>query len=190
MGDRDPVPARLGPGHPRPGVDAPAGLRKVGSEGLRDLGEVDDARGRRVESRDSLGVGLDVRNLIAIEAAQARDFVRPPAALELVEALDLRLGGGDDELARTTMGDLPLGAEGVESARALHTQARLQRPRLVVDAGVDDAARMAGLVPPELWLRLEDDDPRLRVSRGQLSGDGRSQDPAADDRQVALRWGL
>ena len=190
VADRYPVSARLGPRHPRIEVDAPSGCGDVLGEGLRDPDEVDHPGGGRVKRRDSARVGLDLRHLAGSEPAQARHSVGLPAPLELVEAPDLALVDGDDQLAGAPVRYLALRAERIEGARALDAQPRLQGPRLVVDPGVDHPARAAGLVPTQPRLRLEDDDPRVGVPDDQLPGDGRPQDPPADDRQVALGWGL
>ena len=51
----------------------------------------------------------------------------------------------------------------VHLARALHAQARLQRARRVVDAGVDHARVVAGLMGAELALALEHADRGARA---------------------------
>ena len=72
------------------------------------------------------------------------------AALELVQARELALVQRDDDLAAALDGDAALLAVVVQARGALDAQARLQRARLVVDAGVDDPGVVAGLArcPP------------------------------------------
>src|SRR5262245_29639177 len=147
MGDLDPVADWIGCRHLRPRVDAATGSRDILAEGLCDPDEVDHAGGRRVNRRDAAGVGLDLPYLVCREPTEAGHCVRTPTPLELVETLDLALVGGDDQLPGAPVGYLPLRAEGIKGARALDAQPCLQRPGLVVDAGVDDTARMARLVP-------------------------------------------
>ena len=73
----------------------------------------------------------------------------------------------------------------VHLARALDAQARLQRAGHVVDAGVDHAGVVAGLVGADVGLALEHAHRRAWIARDQLARDRETDDPAADDRQVA-----
>ena len=83
----------------------------------------------------------------AREAAQARDAVLDASAFELVERAELAVVEGDDELAAALVRRSPCCvAVGVEGVSALGAELGLQRPGLVVDAGVDDAGVVARLV--------------------------------------------
>src|SRR5262249_10828813 len=60
---------------------------------------------------------------------------------------------------------------------------RLQRSRLVVQAGVDDAAVVAALVRREMVLRLQDCQRAVRLLAQRVRR-GDTDDPAADDDNV------
>ena len=83
-------------------------------------------------------------------------------------------------------GDPALVAVLVELARPGDAEPRLERPGLVVDARVDDAARVAGLVGGDRRLALEHGDPEAVVAQGQLARDREADDPGADDDEVAF----
>ncbi len=98
------------------------------------------------------------------------DAVGAAAALELLQAPELLALGRHDHLAARSCGDLVLRAVLVQLARTLHAQARLQRPRLVVDPRVDHPRVVAGLVCAQLGLALEHAHRQPRVAAGQLAG--------------------
>ena len=79
------------------------------------------------------------------------------------------------------MADPVFPAEGRHPPRALDAEPRLVRARTVVDAGVDDAAILAGLVRREAGLFFEND----RLETAQRVGRGQAHDAAADDRDHA-----
>src|SRR5689334_8158339 len=85
--------------------------------------------------------------------ALAAVFVRPAA--EFGQARQLLLVRGNDQLAAEAVGDLLLVAIPDQFGPAGDAEAGLERARLVVDAGVDDAAVVAGLVLPDLRLLLQ-----------------------------------
>src|SRR3954468_5066624 len=130
------------------------------------------------------GLGLDRGVLVAAEAAQAGDAVRLPAALELVQAGQLGLVERDDQLAAALSDDLVLLAEQVQVARAADAQLRLQRSRDVVDARVDDAGVVAGLVAGDLRLLVDHRDRLARVPVRELARGGEADDPGSDDGDV------
>jgi hypothetical protein len=107
------------------------------------------------------------------------------AALELIQALELRAVGRDDHLAAALERDRPAFAVLIHLACAFDAEPRLQRAGHVVDARVDHARVVARLVGADLALALEHADAGLRVARKQLAGHGEADDAAADDREVA-----
>jgi hypothetical protein len=127
----------------------------VARERTCHLGELDDARVRRVQSRQAAHVRLDLAQLVGVEPAQALDAVRAPAALELVEPRQLTLARCDDQLADPHRADTGVLAVGVQLARTLHAQPRFQRTRRVVDAGVDHAAVRSCLPAADKWCAIE-----------------------------------
>src|SRR5581483_1012720 len=90
--------------------------------------------------------------------------------------------GGDDELAAPLVRDAVLGAEPVHPLAAVGAVAGLGRPGLVVQAGVDDAAVVAGLVAGEFALGLDHRDGG--PGPGQRHPGRQPDDPAADDQHV------
>ena len=144
-------------------------------------GEVDDARLGAVEGGDADGVGFDLRDLGGGQAAEARDAVLDASALELVEGAELAVVEGDDELAAALVRHVVLVAVGVEGVAALGAELGLQRARLVVDAGVDDAGVVARLVGGDLVFSFEDEDARVGRAVQQFAGRGEAEDAPADD---------
>jgi len=63
---------------------------------------------------DAGRMGLDLAQLVSLEPPHARHAVLDRAPLELPQAVELGLVDGHDELAAFLVGDLPLGAVGVE----------------------------------------------------------------------------
>src|SRR5204862_4744430 len=121
----------------------------------RHRAEVDDPGVGRVQAGDACAVRLELADLLGAQAAQARHLVGAAAALELVEARELALVQGDDDLAAALDGDAALVAVVVQARGALDAQARLERARLVVDAGVDDPGVVPGLAAADLVGRID-----------------------------------
>ena len=72
----------------------------------------------------------------------------------------------------------------VERLAALGAELGLQRPGRVVDARVDDAGVVAGLVGGDVGLALEHEDARVGVAPQQLAGGREAEDAGADDDDV------
>ena len=110
-----------------------------------------------------------------------------PAALELVERGRARPRRWRRSACRC--------ARPRSRARRSRRRARARRstqsrafsdPGLVVDAGVDDAARVARLVGADRRLALEHGDPQAVVAQRQLARHREPDDPGADDDEVAF----
>src|SRR4030095_4358871 len=67
---------------------------------------------------------------------------------------------------------------------SLRAEARLEGARLVVDAGVDHAAVVAGLMRGDPGFLVEDDHACLRIAVRQGKGGGEAHDAAPDDGDV------
>ena len=91
--------------------------------------------------------------------------------------------GREDQLAAALVRDRALVAVRVQLARSLHAQPRLQRAGPVVDARVDHARAVAGLVRGQLAARARARTPTRADDVCQLARDGQPDDAAADDRQ-------
>ena len=90
---------------------------------------------------------LHGQRLRAVQACDALDLVGLAAHGQRHQGRQFAVLRRHDELAALVEGDMMALEEGVEQTPALHAQARLQRPRSVVQAGVDDlgvARRHAG----------------------------------------------
>jgi len=87
-----------------------------------------------------------------------------------------------DQLAAALVGDPLFGAEPVEGARAFDAEGSLQGARLVIEAGVDDAAVVPALMSGEAVFRLEHGHgcAALRQRHGRRGAD----QTAADDGDV------
>ena len=170
----------------RPNGDARADLSTVGLDVARvgggDGGEVDDPRLRRVQRREACRFGLDLADLGRPDAAQPRHAVLGRAPLELVEARQVGVAHRHDELPARLRLDPIRGAVLVQPVGARPAQLRLQRARLVVDALVDDAAVVRGLVRAQRRLALEHQ--HLAPAQRQLARRRQPDDAAADDRDV------
>src|SRR5256714_7425639 len=87
------------------------------------------------------------------------------------------------------MRNLMPGAVVVHRARPFHAEACLQRSWLVVDAGVDHAGAVAGLVCGQLALALENAYAAPRAAGEELARHGEPEDAPADDGDVTPRGG-
>jgi hypothetical protein len=139
-----------------------------------------------VQSLDAAHVRLDVGDLGGGDAPQARDAVGGAAALELVELRPLGLRHRDDQLAVAARGQAALDAVVVELARALGAEPGLERAGRVVDAGVQDAGIVPGLVEALDGLALEHRDGAVGPARQQLARDREADDAGAHDHDVGF----
>ena len=127
---------------------------------------------------------LELAHPLRTDRLEALDAVLAGLRLERLEARQLVLRQGHDELADPLDLDPPLRAVRLERDLALAAEAGLERTRRVVQAGVDDAAVVAGLVGRELRLALDDQDPQPGPALEHLAGGREAEDPAADDEEV------
>jgi hypothetical protein len=95
-----------------------------------------------VQGGYAAGMRLDLGDLVGCQPAKVRDLVGEAASLELIQSRQLLVAGGDDQLAIASRLDPALVAVVVEQPRALDAEPRLERSGRVVDAGVDDTARV------------------------------------------------
>jgi hypothetical protein len=169
------------------GDDLAAGRADLGGERAGDRLEVHDRGPRRVQRLDAAHVRFDVRDLGGGDALEAGDAVGGAAALELVELRPLGLRDRDDQLAVAARGQAALDAVVVQLARALGAEAGLERAGRVVDAGVQDAGVVPGLVEALDGLALEHRDGAVGAACQQLARDREADDAGADHDDVGLR---
>ncbi|MNM60563.1 hypothetical protein D3C81_718440 [compost metagenome] len=75
-------------------------------------------------------------------------------------------------------------AESLGGLVAFQTETRLQATRCVVDAGMDHATVVAGLVHGRAGLLLQQEDFCVRVNLSQLHGRRHAYNAATDDDEV------
>jgi hypothetical protein len=171
--------------HVHAGADLAAVGLDVARVGGSDRGEVDDPRLGRVQRGQAGRLGLDLAQLGRAEAAQPRDAVRRRPALELVEPGQVLLAHRDHDLPARLGRDAVGVAVRVQRVRPLAAEPRLQRAGRVVDALVDDAAVVGGLVRAEPRLALEHEHPP--PAQRELARRRQPHDAATDDRDVRAR---
>ncbi len=150
------------------------------------VGEVDDPRRGRVQGGDPPAMRLHVGELGGRQPPQPGYLVLPSAPLQLVQGRQFARIARHDHLPAAVVADPVLVAELVHLARALHAQARLERPGHVVDARVDDPAVGARLTARHRGSSLEHDRAQPGPAPRQLARHRQSDDAAAHDGQVAL----
>src|SRR6266542_5010999 len=111
------------------------------------------------------------------------DSVLVAASLQVLKYGELIFAVADDQLASAFVRDVVSGAEFVEHRRAAHAMERLERPRLVVDPGVDDSA--VARRSPHAQTRRRFEQEHVVVVEGDFGGDGCSDDSAANDGYVS-----
>ena len=99
-----------------------------------------------------------------------------------MESRNLILTGRDHQLSADLMGHSVVDAELHHLANAGDGQARLHRSRFVVEAAVQYAAIVAGLVTPHARLFLENPYARAGEALAQTVRGGQPHDAAADNR--------
>ena len=118
------------------------------------------------------------RSCSRIEPLEPREAVVASPAFELVEPRELTLRHGHDHLAATLVRDPVLRGEEEEGLPSRGAQPGLARTGFVVEAGVDDAAVVAGLVKGQALFRLEHQAAQPMI-RGERARRGEADDSTA-----------
>ncbi len=137
-----------------------AGRAHVVGQLRADGPEVDDPGVRRVQRRDARRVRLDLAQAVGVQPPHARHAVGVRAPLDLGERRQLAVAEGDDELADAVDRDAVALAVRVHPRGAVDAQLGLQRAGRVVDAGMDHAAVVTGLMRRGRGLALDDEHAR------------------------------
>src|SRR5205823_1057496 len=116
---------------------------------------VDDARVRCVQCGETGRVRLDVADTGGRYAAQSWYTVGDTTAFEFVEAWQFVVVHRDDELAAPFVGNPLFLCVLVHQGSTFNAQSGLEGTRLVVDAPVNDAGVVAGLVHGHIALALD-----------------------------------
>ncbi len=172
--------------HARAGQDAPASLLDQLRHLGRDLHVVDDAGLRHVDGAHRAAVRLELADLLRREHLETGEPIGLPALVDRLQAWQLGLIGGHDDLAAALPRDAVGVAELLHPARALHARARLERAGLVVDAGVDDAAVVPRLMGGEALFLLQHEQAKTRVGLAQGQRGGEADDAAAHDGEIGV----
>ncbi len=158
----------------------------VAGVGARHLAVVDDAGARRMQRHDPGRVRLDLEQPLAVDLLEARDAVRDAAAVQLFETRQLFFAGRHDDFAAQVVLDALGVAKLEQRLHARDAVLRLERPRRVVDAGVDHAAVVPRLVLRQRVLFVDDADLVARVLLRDLHRRSYADDAATDDRDVVV----
>jgi hypothetical protein len=126
---------------------------------------------------------------LGADLLDAGDAVGPTALEDPVEGAQVLFRDRDDQLSVDAIRDPLLVAERDQPVAPLPAETRLERPGLVVDAGVDDPAVVAALMACETRLLLEEDEPESGAAPQDLPRDGQANDPASDDDAVEAGLG-
>jgi hypothetical protein len=151
-----------------------------------DFREIHDCGLRYVEGSQSARMRLDLSEALGAHRDDSVDGVGLPSPLKFRECRQLVILSGDDELAANPQRNPVRAAEFAQQGASLDTEARLQRPGRIVDAGVDDTAVMARLVSGHAVLLLDDGDLAVGMNPAHSLRGGKADDSSADDRDVGL----
>ncbi len=122
--------------------------------------------------------------LLGIDHREARHTVGSPAAHQFLKAGQFGFNGGGHNLSADLEGNIVLAAELDHGRRTSNAVLRLQRARLVIDAGVDDAAVMAGLVTSDGTFLFENGNTAIAKAARGFQGCRQSNDSAPDDNEI------
>ncbi|MNN22455.1 hypothetical protein D3C81_1358130 [compost metagenome] len=164
-------------------ADFATGGFELTAHGGGDLGVVHDAARRHKDTAQA----DDVRLALAQLGGRQPSTPQPigfGAVPQRAHALHFQVVGGHQQLAALVVTDAVLVAEGLGGLVAFQAEARLQAARGVVDAGMDYATVVAGLVLGRAGLFLQQEDFCVRVNLGQLHGRGHTHNAATDDDEV------
>ena len=150
--------------------------QQIGSLRRYDLGNgqgdhsvIDDPRRRDQQSANASDVGFKAHKPGAIDR-QDLDVVLLGALEQSLHADALALIGGDEKLAAIFEFDALFRAESHCRGSAFAAKASLQASRRVIDARMDNAAVVPGLVPGDGVFFFEENDRRARPRAQNFAG--------------------
>ena len=173
---------RLDPVTRRPVRIAPPRGADLAGIPLRHAAEIDDAGRRSPERADPGRVRLDLPHPVRTDLLDPFDAVGERALADLDQARQLRGLERHDELAAPLVRDAVLRRELLQRGPPFAAEPRLSRAGRVVEARVNDAAVVPGLVRRQLALLLDDGERQAGLAQEELVGGGEPDDAAADDR--------
>ena len=154
----------------------------VALEGAHQRVTVHDPRGGGEQPAHAGDGRFQVVRLGGVHPAQVTDAVLLGLNLVRLEVGNLRLGGGNEELADPAMGNIVVGAVSVERLAAGHAEARLQRPRRVVESGVDHLGVAGAGVHTDGRFGLQHH--HFAPGQGQRARHGQADHPRANHHRI------
>ncbi len=148
---------------------------------LADPRVIHDAFLRDAQRRHAAHVRLDLAHLLAAQPAQAFEAVGSAALLEAAQTRHFAFIGRHHQLAADLVRHTMLLAECHHLADSGYRQPRFSRAGLVIETAVQDAAVVAGLVPPDSGLLFEQSDARAGKALSETVRGRQADDAAADD---------
>ena len=129
---------------------------------------------------------LDLDQFGPLDHPQTLHAVRGSALEQILKPTELVLAGRDDQLARRLAGNAAFIAIADHFRRSGDAQLGFQRTGRVVDAGMDHAAVVAGLMLSDLALFFEHDDLGARAAAQYLARGRQSENAGAGHHDVAV----
>jgi hypothetical protein len=129
-------------------------------------------------------VWLDLPQPIRTDNLQACDAIGQTPLIQCLQPGKLGWVSRDDHLPAPFGGNAFLLTVGIYLARALHAEARLERAGRIVDAGMDDAAVVRGLVLADRGLLFQHRKPESRVPPQQFPPRGQPDDARTQNSNV------
>ena len=158
--------------------DRRAARFRVALVGEHQAMAVDDACRWREKCGDAGEFRLHGERLCLGQRLQIADPVGLGLGAEFFQRGPLPVLGGDDELAAAPVRDAVLFAIAIERELARNAQLRLQRPRRVIDAGMDDLAVARARMRANRVLRFQHHD--LAALERQAAGNCQPDHAGAD----------
>jgi hypothetical protein len=166
----------------------------AGALGVAEVGEhervaVDDAGGRRVQRRDRAQLRLHAAHFAEADRGHVGDAIGMRLAADPLQLLELRVLGGDDQLAAAAVRHAALGAVGVQALAPRDAGARLERALRVIDAGMDHLGVARAGMRADRVLGFDDHD--LAPGERERARHREAHQPRADhDRVNAIHAGI
>ena len=157
--------------------------------GLAHLFVIDDPGGIEEQTAKTDDIRLAAAQLSGVQLFDLQ-AVLLRALMQGMHALDFQRRRGHQQLAADLELDLVFGAEVLGRLGTALAQVGFETARRVIDAGMDYAAVVAGLVPGEDVFLLQDQQRRAGLTLQQGHGGGEADDAAADDAVVVDHAGV
>jgi len=119
------------------------------------------------------------------DRSQARESIRLAAPPQFFQARKFVFVSGDNDLAANLMRNPVFPAKLHHRRSARDAQLRFQRPRFVVNTGVNDAAVVAALMPADAIFFLHQQQAKPRKAPRDLESDGEPDNASTDDEDIA-----